>query len=102
MILGLYDGEGSPQNRLSLTPETDVSGSDGWQTINLVSPVSVRGGQTIWLAWVYQLNPGTAHEEGSPGKVYSPGSWSGGMPEQFGYGYILTEIDSIYATYTPD
>jgi hypothetical protein len=102
MILAVYDGVEEPQNRLSLTPETDVNSSDGWQTINLTSPASIRGGQTIWLAWVYENNPGTAYEWGLPGRFMSSSYWSGGMPEQFGDGYGTQHNYSIYATYTPD
>jgi hypothetical protein len=106
MILAVYDGEDLPHNRLGVTPETHVDNSDGWQTINLASPVYVRGGQTIWLAWVYEYNPGIAYfsesglyksVEASPG-----GSWIGGMPEQFGSCFLSDYIYSIYATYTPD
>lgn len=101
MILAVYDGGDFPGNRLSLTPETNVSSSDGWQTIDLASPVTVQGGQTIWLAWVYQNNPGIAHESGTPGRVYSDIGWGGGMPEQFGTSFPTEQIYSIYATYTP-
>jgi len=102
MILAVYDGEGFPGNRLGLTPETNVNSSDGWQTIDLTGPVTARGGQTIWLAWVYQNNPGIAYESGTPGRVYSDLGWGGGMPEQFGTYYQTNQIYSIYATYTPD
>jgi hypothetical protein len=102
VILGVYDGQETPQNRLGLTPGTTVNSSDGWQTINLTSPVSIRGGQTIWLAWVYEQNPGTAYEEGTPGRYSAPGGWGGGMPENFVVGSGANYIYSIYATYTPD
>jgi hypothetical protein len=102
MILAVYDGEVTPQNRLSQTPETNVNSSDGWQTINLTSPVSIRRGQTFWLAWVYESNPGIAYETGTPNGVYSRSSWGVGMPEQFGTCYLYNRICSIYATYTPD
>jgi hypothetical protein len=102
MILGVYNGEQLPENRLSRTPETTVNSSDGWQTINLTSPVSVRDGQTIWLAWVYENNPGIAYETNSASSFSSLGGWGGGMPEQFGRSYPVDQIYSIYATYTPD
>jgi uncharacterized repeat protein (TIGR02543 family) len=103
MILAVYDGEDLPENRLGVTVETNINSSDGWQTINLTSPATVRGGQTIWLAWVYSTNPGIALGEGSPAKVDSAISWVGGMPEQFGTSYYGSpQIISIYATYTPD
>jgi agmatine deiminase len=100
MILAVYDGEGSPQNRLGLTAETVVSGSTGWQTINLTTPVFVQGGTTIWLAWVYEDNPGIKYQSGSPGRVDAGVGWSGGMPDPFGSGSQSNYIYSIYATYT--
>ncbi len=106
MILAVYDGEDLPHNRLGVTPETHVNSSDGWQTINLTSPAFVRGGQTIWLAWVYEYNPGIAYVyESGPYKSVeaSPsGGWIRGMPEQFGGCFLSNYIYSIYATYTPD
>jgi len=103
MILAVYDGTTFPENRLSLTPETNVDSSNGWQTINLTSPAHVRGGQTIWLAWVYENSPGFAYRSGTPGLVTSGEGWGGGMPEQFGNGQrSLNVYLSIYATYTPD
>ncbi len=100
MILAVYDGEGSPQNRLGVTAETFVSGSTGWQTINLTNLVSVQGGTTIWLAWVYEDNPGIRYQTGSPGRVDAGVGWSGGMPDPFGSGSQSNYIYSIYATYT--
>ena len=102
MFLGVYDGEQFPENRLSQTPETTVNSSDGWQTINLTSPLSIRDGQTIWLAWVYENNPGIAFETNSSSSFYSTGGWAPGLPEQFGTRYPSDQFYSIYATYTPD
>jgi uncharacterized repeat protein (TIGR02543 family) len=99
MILAVYDGEGTPQARLSVTPTTAVSGNTGWQTINLTSPVSVQGGTTVWLAWVYETNPGIRYQTGSPGRYQSTLQWSGGMPDPFGSGSQTTYIYSIYGTY---
>jgi uncharacterized repeat protein (TIGR02543 family) len=101
MILAVYDGEGSPQNRLGVTASTAVSGSAGWQTINLTSPVFVPGGSTVWLAWVYESNPGIAYQTGSPGRVDAGVGWSGGMPDPFGGGTQVDYLYSIYADYTP-
>jgi uncharacterized repeat protein (TIGR02543 family) len=98
MILGVYDGEGTPANRLGVTAATAVSGSTGWQTINLTSPAAVTGGQTVWLAWVYESNPGIAYQTGDPGRYQSTQTWPG-MPDPFGSGSQSSYIYSIYATY---
>jgi uncharacterized repeat protein (TIGR02543 family) len=102
MILAVYDGEGTPQNLLAVTATTAVSGSTGWQTINLTSPVSVTGGSTVWLAWVYESNPGIAYQTGDPGRFQSTETWSGGMPNPFGSGSQASYLYSIYATYAVD
>ncbi len=101
MILGVYDGEGSPAYRLGVTPTTTVSSSTGWQTVNLTSPAFVSGGSTVWLAWVYESNPGIRFETGSPGRVDAGVGWSGGMPDPYGSGSQSNYIYSIYAAYTP-
>jgi hypothetical protein len=102
MILGVYDGEGTPQNRLGVTATTAVSGSTGWQTINLTGSAYVAGGATVWLAWVYESNPGIAYQTGSPGRYQSGDTWSGGMPDPFGSGSQADYLYSIYATYAVD
>ncbi|MGD2093234.1 MAG: C1 family peptidase [Candidatus Aminicenantes bacterium] len=99
MILGVYDGTSTPQNRLAVTPTTAVSGSTGWQTINLTGSAFVSGGDTVWLAWVYESNPGIRYQTGSPGRYQSSQTWSGGMPDPFGSGSQTNYIYSIYATY---
>jgi uncharacterized repeat protein (TIGR02543 family) len=101
MILGVYDGEGLPANRLGVTATTAVSGSTGWQTIDLTGPAYVAGGSTVWLAWVYESNPGIYYETGSPGRAHSSDGWSGGMPDPFGSSTQSNYIYSIYANYTP-
>ena len=101
MILGVYDGASLPNNRLGVTAATTVSGSTGWQTINLTSPAYVAGGTTVWLAWLYESNPGIAYESGTPGRASSSQTWSGGMPDPFGSSTTASYIYSIYATYTP-
>jgi uncharacterized repeat protein (TIGR02543 family) len=99
MILAVYDGEGTPQALLAKTPNTAVSGSTGWQTINLTGSAAVSAGETVWLAWVYQSNPGIRYQTGSPGRYQSSQTWSGGMPDPFGSGSTTSYIYSIYATY---
>jgi hypothetical protein len=104
MVLGVYDGEGAPQNRLAVTPSTAVSSSTGWQTINLTGPAYVSEGSMVWLAWVYECNPGIRYQTGSPGRYQSDDNTicSGGMPDPFGSGSQASYIYSIYANYTVD
>ncbi len=104
MILGVYDGSGSiPVNRIGITPTTDVSNKTGWQTINLITPVNVLKNQTIFLAWVYENNPGIYFESGTPGRVDAGVSWAGGMPEEWGSTARQSDnIYSIYANYIDD
>jgi PKD repeat protein len=101
MILAVYDGAGAPANRLGITATTAVSSSTDWQTVNLQSPVYVTGSSTIWLAWVYESNPGIKYESGSPGRVDAGVGWPGGMPDPYGSGSQSNYIYSVYATYTP-
>jgi len=101
LILGVYDGEGTPQNRLGVTPSTTINSSAGWQTIDLTGSAYVAGGTTVWLAWVYESNPGIAYQTGGPGRVDAGVGWSGGMPDPFGSGTQADFLYSIYATYTP-
>jgi hypothetical protein len=99
MILAVYDGASTPQARLAVTAETAVNGSTGWQTINLTGSAAISAGETVWLAWVYQSNPGIRYQTGSPGRYQSSQTWSGGMPDPFGSGSQTSYIYSIYATY---
>lgn len=102
MILAVYDGTSSaPGSRIATTSATPVSSSTGWQTINLTSSVTVTGGSTIWLAWVYESNPGIAYSSGSPGRAQASATWSGGMPSSFGSSSTANYLYSIYATYAP-
>ncbi len=101
LILAVYgDDSGSPSSRLGKTPTATIHPTAGWQTLYLSSPVSVDAGQTIWLAWLFENNPGTRYKAGVPGRAQSPESWSGGMPESFGSSTKTNYIYSIYCTYS--
>jgi len=105
MLLGVYSDTGSdrPGDRLALTQETITSHSTGWQTIDLINPVFVAGGADIWLAWVYEANPGIFYRSGSPSRADSGVLWNSPprMPDPFGESTIGGTQYSIYATYTP-
>ena len=100
MLLGVYDGATLPANRLAVTAQTAVSASAGWQTIDLITPVSVSSGTNFWLGWVFESSPGVRYQTGSPGRAQSGESWSGGMPDPFGSSAQASYVYSIYATYT--
>ena len=85
MLLAVYsDNEGEPYYRMAVTAETAVNSTAGWQTIELTELLKVEEGQTIWLAWVFESNPGTRYTSGSPGKAVSSQYWAGQMPYDFG------------------
>jgi cysteine-rich repeat protein len=102
LLLAIYeDNNDAPGNRLGVTSEVQISSSAGWVTVDLVSPVSVTSGQKVWLAWVFENNPGVRNEAGTPGRAQSSETWSSGMPTSFGSSSFSNYIYSIYATYAP-
>ncbi len=59
-------------------------------------------GQTVWLAWLLEDNPGIRYESGSSfRRATSDNTWASGMPKWFGYYAYLSYKYSIYANYTP-
>jgi hypothetical protein len=101
VLLGVYsDQSGSPSAKLGATIPTVVSAGEGWQTVTLENPVNVISGQKVWLAWVFQTNPGIRYEVGTPARAQSPSLWPGGMPESFGTSSFGNYKYSIYCTYT--
>jgi hypothetical protein len=102
VLLGIYDdASGLPGSRLGTTVETTVHASEGWQTIEMTAPVFAGSGQTIWLAWVFENNPGIRYRSGTPGRAQSFDGWIGGMPLSYGTSSLKDYIYSIYAEYTP-
>ncbi|MHC4560979.1 MAG: hypothetical protein ACYS80_27165, partial [Planctomycetota bacterium] len=102
VLLAVYedDGSGYPASLIAVTPSTPVNGSVGWQAIDLPVPVEVYSGETIWLAWVYENNPGIRYKSGTPGRAHSSQPWADGMPATFGASTLADYIYSIFATYT--
>jgi uncharacterized protein YjdB len=102
LIMGVYaDDSGRPGQRLGITNTAVVSPQEGWQTVGLNAPVHVEAGVTIWLAWVFESNPGIRYRAGSPGRAQSTDAWAGGMPDSFGSSGQADYIYSIYGSYTP-
>ncbi len=60
----------------------------------------ISAGQTVWLAWLFEDNPGIHYTSGAPGRASSGSTWSGGMPEDFGTSTIADYIYSICAIYS--
>jgi hypothetical protein len=101
VLLGVYsDMNGTPASQLGVTSSTVISATAGWQTVSLTSPASVTAGQTVWLAWVFQNNPGVRYEDTTPGRAQSTATWNEGMPTAFGTSTISASKYSIYCTYT--
>ena len=101
MILAVYsDSGGLPDSRLGQTDSTPINSFEGWQKVSLQNPVSVTSGQTIWLAWVFENNPGIRNAVGAPGRASTGAVWSGGMPASFGPSSQSDYIYSIYALYS--
>ena len=83
-----------------MTAATTINSTAGWQTIPLTSPYSVASGQKVWLAWVFETNPGIRYVAGTPARAESPNLWAGGMPDPFGTATFANYRYSIYCTYT--
>jgi hypothetical protein len=101
MQLGIYgDASGVPGSRLGITPAVPVSSEAGWQTIDLSSPVAVNAGDIVWLAWVFEDNPGIRYTAGTPARAHSSETWSGGMPTVFGSSNMDDYKYSLYCSYS--
>jgi hypothetical protein len=101
VLLGVYsDQSGSPSSRLGVSASTVINSTTGWQTVSLPTPVTVTTGQTVWLSWVFQNNPGIRYTTGTPGRKESTGTWSAGMPTTFGTTNYAQNKYSIYCSYT--
>jgi hypothetical protein len=102
LLLGVYsDVAGAPSALLGATPVTAINASEGWQTVDLSVPVTVNAGETVWLAWVFENNPGIRYQAGTPGRASSGTGWSGGLPSDFGSSTQANYEYSIYAGYAP-
>jgi hypothetical protein len=101
VILAVYDDAGGkPGTLLGTTGVMQTFNWEGWDLLHLQSPVAVAPGQTIWLAWVFENDPGMRWAPGMPTRVASRQTWPGGMPDDFGWCIVEGDvIYSIYATY---
>jgi RHS repeat-associated protein len=102
MLLAVYsDDDGEPYYRSAITESKAVNSTAGWQTVELTQYLKVEAGDTIWLAWVFESNPGTRYTSGSPSKAVSSQYWAGQMPQEFGSSSSSSYIYSICANYSP-
>ncbi len=103
LLLGVYSDEsGTPSSLLGVTSPAALHSTEGWQTVSLTSPVFVNSGETVWLSWVFENNPGVRYTSGTPGRVQSSECWTAGMPGSFGSGTVAGYVYSVYCTYTYD
>jgi RHS repeat-associated protein len=103
MLLAVYsDDDGEPYYRSAITESKAVNSTAGWQTVELTQYLKVEAGDTIWLAWVFESNPGTRYTSGSPSKAVSSQYWAGQMPQEFGSSSSSSYIYSICANYSPE
>ena len=101
VLLGVYsDDSDSPGSLLGVTQATTINSTAGWQTVSLMSPVAVNAGQTVWLSWVFENNPGIRYTTGTPGRAQSADTWSSGMPQTFGTADYADYRYSVYCNYT--
>lgn len=90
------DGTGRPGAMLDCSAfPILVNPLAGWQMISLRP--NVYAGQTVWLAWVFENNPGVRYRRGLPARASSSQGWEGGMPENFGPSEMSDFIYSVYA-----
>jgi len=101
VIMGIYaDDGGVPGELLGTTGIVAVNAVSGWQTEQLVSPINVTQGQSVWIAWIFQNNVGMRYVGGSPDRAQAPAVWSEGLPNPFGTASMAAYRYSAYCTYS--
>lgn len=99
-LLGVYSNgvDNLPDQLLASIPLTQVSGVTEWQTVNLVSELPLNAGDKVWLAFVFENNPGLFYSAGTPGRAASTFGWVSPLPSDFGDSSVTSFIFNIYAT----
>ena len=91
----------APGSRLAISLSTPINATAGWQKLNLTSLLPVTEGQIVWLAWVFQTNPGIRYNASATQRAESTSLWAGGMPEEFGaVGWAAYEYSSYITILT--
>ena len=106
MMVGVYaDLDGKPGRLLGKSAHVKVNRTAGWQKVALASPVSVKANSQVWLAWIFEQNPGIYQYEGTDGRVSAPKTaWQpngDNMPTYFGSGVRGAYRYAIHANYAP-
>jgi len=109
MQMAIYDNrsdEYHPNSRVAITSEEPVNASKGWQSINLTTNYTVSPNDTIWIAYVFQNNPGyrtlnnqTLNPNQGYNDLYGYAWWYGlreTAPDAGGWHFI----SSVYASYS--
>ncbi len=108
MLLGVYTGTTTaPTTRLGLTAPTVVTTGDGWQTLPLLQPVTLRKNEVLWIAWVFEQGA-TVKVKAAANSTFlrvqaaATQTYSAGMPASFGPVAATSAWNySVYATYQP-
>jgi len=100
-LMGIYSNgvDSKPTDLLASSAETALSGSAGWQTFDLISPLEVTAGTIVWMAFVLETNPGTKYQAGTPGRAYGTTAWPDRLIDPFGTSNLANYTYSVYLTY---
>ena len=102
VVLGLYAGVSSPQNRLAVTADTAVNATAGWQKIDLTNVLHIESSTQVWMTIMFSNNPGIRYTAGSPqahSTTETYASLGGQMPATFPSSSGNGAVGSIYITY---
>ena len=97
LLLGVYsDSGGTPDTLLGVTASTPINAIEGWQELQLLVPVAVIESQPVWLAWVFETNPGIRYAVTAINRAQSSDLWAGGMPSSFGSATYASNTYSVF------
>lgn len=99
--LGLYsDSAALPSSKLGETDAVEQLTFAGFLRVNLVTPVYVTSGTTVWFAWVFEHATQAYYTAGTPGRANTTGTtFSDGMPASFGSSSTASSKYSGYVIY---
>lgn len=99
--LGLYsDSAALPSSKLGETDAVEQLTFAGFLRVNLVTPVYVTSGTTVWFAWVFEHATQAFYTAGTPGRANTTGTtFADGMPLSFGSSSTASSKYSGYVIY---